>query len=340
MGLTSRRRRIAVGIILGTAAVAAMAYVAAAFVVYDRVSRVSPDCGGRFARNTPASWTADDVSSQWSAPDFDSSRLLVQDFRDVRFPSRDAGIDLHGLWLPAPNGPQAATIIVVHGRGSCVRDPSSLAPAGMLHRLGYGVLLLDLRDHGTSTIEDGRYAGGTEEFRDVLGAIDWLEDEGLTTGPVGAFGSSMGAATVVIAAGQDPRIRAVWEDSGYADIQTRIAEELRQQGYPAALAPASTLVARIVSGDDLASHTVLGEIANMAGRHLFIAHGGADKSTFVTHAADLAAAAWTHDVLTDLWVVPEAGHVQAMFLQPMEYERRLGRFFGAASDSGSEIGGS
>jgi dipeptidyl aminopeptidase/acylaminoacyl peptidase len=322
-----------VGIILGTAAVAALAYVAAAFVVYDRVSRVSPDCGGRFVDNTPASWSADNVSSQWSAPSFDAEPLLVQDYRDVRFPSRDAGIDLHAWWLPAPNGPQAATVIVVHGRGSCVRDPTSLAPAGMLHRLGYGVLLLDLRDHGTSTIEDGRYAGGTEEFRDVLSAVDWLKAEGLADGPIGAFGSSMGAATVVIAAGQDPRIVAVWEDSGYADIQTRIEEELRQQGYPALLAPASTLMARIVSGDDLASFTVLGGIANMAGRHLFIAHGAADRSTFVTHAADLAAAAWTHDVLTDLWVVPEAGHVQAMFLEPIEYERRLGRFFGEAFEA-------
>lgn len=333
MWLASRRSRYVVGIGLGALVVAATAYIAVAVAVYDRVSAVTPDCGGRFAENTPASWTAENASSQWSAPDFDSSPLLVQDYRDVRFPSRDPGIDLHGWWLPAASGADAPAVIVVHGRGSCVRDPTSLAPAGMLHRLGYGVLLLDLRDHGTSTIEDGRYSGGTEEFRDVLGAVDWLEQEGHASGPVGAFGSSMGAATVVIAAGQDPRIAAVWEDSGYADIQTRIAEELRQQGYPALLAPASTLVAGLVSGDDLASYTVVGEIANLAGRHLFIAHGGADESTFVTHAADLASAAWTHDVITDLWVVPEAGHVQAMFLHPEEYERRLGQFFDAAFES-------
>jgi len=328
-----RRSTLIIGILIGVIAVAAVGYLGAAVVVYDRISRVDADCGGRFRDNTPAAWSTVGASARSVAPAFDAARLFVSEYHEVRIASRDPGIDLHAWWLPSRDGTEAPTVIIVHGRGSCVREPEVLASAGMLHRLGYGVLLLDLRDHGASTVEDGRYAGGTEEFRDVQGAVDWLVARGAEPGRIGVLGTSMGAATVIIAAGQDERIAAVWEDSGYADIETRIAEELEQQGYPRLLAPAANLVARIVSGDDLTSHTVLGELTNLRGRHLFIAHGAMDGRTYVSHADALAEAARSAGVRTDRWIVAEAGHVEAMFLHPEEYERRLEGFFRAAFGS-------
>jgi dipeptidyl aminopeptidase/acylaminoacyl peptidase len=328
-----RRSTLIIGLLIGVIAVVAVGYLGAAVVVYDRVSRVDTDCGGRFRDNTPAAWSTMGASARSVAPAFDAARLFVSEYREVHIASRDPGIDLRAWWLPSREGPDAPTVIVVHGRDSCVREPEVLASAGMLHRLDYGVLLLDLRDHGASTIEDGRYAGGTEEFRDVLGAVDWLIAQSAEPGRIGVLGTSMGAATVIIAAGQDERIAAVWEDSGYADIETRIAEELEQQGYPRLLAPAANLAARIVSGDDFTSHTVLGEIANLSERHLFIAHGALDGRTYVSHADALAEAAESAGVRTDQWIVPEAGHVEAMFLHPEEYERRLDGFFGTAFGS-------
>ena len=41
-------------------------------------------------------------------------------------------------------------------------------------------------------------------------------------------------------------------------------------------------------------------------------------------------------VLTDLWIVPEAAHTKAMFLDPGEYERRLGSFFRGAFEARSD----
>jgi fermentation-respiration switch protein FrsA (DUF1100 family) len=328
-----RRSRLIIGILVGTVAVVAVGYLGAAVVVYDRISRVEADCGGRFRDNTPGAWSTMGASAASTAPAFDATPLFVSEYREVHIASRDLGIELRAWWLPSRDGADAPTVIVIHGRGSCVREPEVLASGGMLHRLGYGVLMLDLRDHGSSTVEDGRYAGGTEEFRDVLGAVDWLVARGAEPGRIGVLGTSMGAATAIIAAGQDERIAAVWEDSGYADIETRIGEELEQQGYPRLLAPAATLAARIVSGDDLASHTVLGELANLGGRHLFIAHGAVDEATFVSHAYALAETARSAGVRMDQWIVAEAGHVEAMFLHPEEYERRLEGFFGMALNS-------
>ncbi len=321
--------RLLVGLLVGVATVAVAAYLGAAVLVYDNVSRVEADCGGRWVGNTPASWSPPAWASERDVP-FDAESLFVTDHRDVRIPRRDPEIDLHAWWLPSPDGPDAPAVIVVHGLGGCVRDPASLAPSAMLNGFGYAVLAIDLRDHGSSTIEDGRYAGGTEEFRDVMGAVDWLVAQAVEPGRVGVLGTSMGAATAIIAAGQDDRIAAVWSDSGYFDMERRIAHELEAKGYPALLAPASTLVARFVSGDDLASHTVSGELASLQGRHLFVVHGASDESTYVSHAHELEDAARSAGVSVDSWIVPEAGHVGAMFLVPVEYEERLGEFFGSA----------
>jgi dipeptidyl aminopeptidase/acylaminoacyl peptidase len=301
-------------------------YLGAAAMVYDEVSRVPVDCDGNYVGYSPAHWSP----PRW-ATDFDPSPYFTADYQTVRIPSRDAGIELHGWWLPAAE-PGTPAIVVIHGRGGCVRHPEVLAPAAMAHRLGYGVLLIDLRDHGASTVEDGRYAGGMEEYRDVMGAVDWLLARDVPPAEVGLLGTSLGAATAIIAAGTDDRVGAVWEDSGYAAMERRVAEELEQKGLPAILAPATTLIARVVSGDDLTSHTVLSETRNLAGRHLFITHGEEDASTYVAHAHDLLAQARASGVLVDEWIVPGAGHVAAMFLHPLEYETRLGAFFEQAFD--------
>ena len=96
-------------------------------------------------------------------------------------------------------------MILVHGLKSCRRDENVLMPAGMLRRHGFGVLLIDLRDHGDSDDEDLRFAGGTEEYLDVLGAWDWLAAQGVPKDRIGILGMSFGAATTVIAGGEEPR---------------------------------------------------------------------------------------------------------------------------------------
>jgi dipeptidyl aminopeptidase/acylaminoacyl peptidase len=327
-----RRRRllgafVAIGLVV--AALLGAAYLGAAALVYDTATHVDPDCGGRWPDHTPASWSP----PRWaSEPDvaFDPTPYLVSDYEDVRILGRDAGIELHAWWLPSPDGPTAPAVVVVHGLRDCVRHPESLAPAGMLHRRGYSVLMVELRDHGDSSIEDGRHAGGTEEYRDVLAAVDWLVEQGATPGRIGVLGTSLGAATAIIAGGQDDRIAAVWSDSAYVDTERRIREELDARGYPAILAPATTLMAQLISGDDLQAHTVLGEVPNLSGRRLAVLHGVLDESTYVEHAYDLIAAARAAGVEVESWIAPEAGHVQTMFRWPAQYEQRLDDFFGGA----------
>jgi uncharacterized protein len=314
--------------------VLAAAGIGAGAIVYDHVSRLAGDCDERFGDNSPAAWSVRGISS--AVPDFDARPLFVADYEEMSIPSRDSGIELRGWWLPSRSSARAPSIVVVHGLGTCVRDPSVLAPAGMLHRLGYEVLLVDLRDHGGSTVEDGRPAGGTNEYRDVLGAVDWLVGRGAEAGRIGVLGTSMGAVAAIIAAGQDERIAAVWADSAYSDIETRIAESLEEAGLPRLLAPLALLLARLVSGDDLSSRSAVGELAGLEGRQLFITHGELDGMVDASHAERLLEAARSAGVLVDGWLVADTGHHDAMLVHAVEYERRLAAFFGAALGTANE----
>ena len=255
-------------------------------------------------------------------------------YQDVTFSSRQpAGsqpIAISAWWVPADgaSSSEAPAVVFVHGRSSCKKDWNVLIPAAMLHRAGLGVLLIDLRNQGSSTITDKRYYGGLVEDQDVEGAIDWLESQrGVTSGHIGLFGASLGAASVIFAAEHDPDVAAVWSDSSYADTRQRVEEELVQDHYPKELSYAGGLIAKLVGGHDIYAESPLTAMAGLTGRQLFIAHGGDDQITYVHHAHDLYDAAVADGVNVQLWIVPGAGHTRELLVQPGEFEQRMDRFF-------------
>jgi dipeptidyl aminopeptidase/acylaminoacyl peptidase len=200
----------------------------------------------------------------------------------------------------------------------------------MLHRNGFAVLLVDIRDMGDSEVVDGRYSGGTQEYMDVLGAWDWLRARGLPADRIGLLGESNGAATVVIAAGEEPGVAATWEDSGYSDTSTVIREETHYQGFPEILTVGATAWA-LLYGINLDEHRPIDAIAKIGTRRLMIVHGISDDRVQPHHALDFArareAAVGKAGRDVDPWLVPGAEHVQAAFTVPEEYERRVVAFF-------------
>jgi hypothetical protein len=129
--------------------------------LYDRLTLVAPDCGGGYVGATPASFRA------W----VDSAPYLMPDYQEVRFPSRDPAITIDAWWSPGQTA-DAPAVVLAHGLHECKRATTVLFPAGALHRHGYSVLVIDLRNEGSSTIDNGRDTGGTGEARDMLGAWD------------------------------------------------------------------------------------------------------------------------------------------------------------------------
>jgi uncharacterized protein len=314
---------IATVLLAGGAAV----YLYAGLQVYDELSAVTGVCHPQDAADTPESFTVEGLSPAELEP------YAMPAPREVEFASRDARVPdlvLRGWWIPGDDA-AGPTVVLVHGRDSCRRDENMLLPAGMLHRNGFGVLLMDQRDHGDSDDEDLRFAGGSEEYLDVLGAWDFLVDEGVPEERIGILGMSFGAATTVIAGGQEPRVRAVWEDSAFGDISTAMREYLVSSGYPAFLEPAAVIMARLTTGDDLTARSPLGAIPAYAGRPLAIVHGVDDATILVSHAEQLHAAAEAHEVdIRDYWLVAGSGHTRAVVDQRDAYEPRLVRFFTGA----------
>jgi dipeptidyl aminopeptidase/acylaminoacyl peptidase len=323
MGIPRSRRRLGLfaGILVVVALLAGSAYMLGGYIVYDKLTRVETRCGGDYQTNTPASFTAEGV---------DTTPYLMADFEQVSFASRgDPAIAISAWWV-AGSSADAPAVVLVHGLGRCKRSPTQLLPAGMLHRLGYGVLLIDLRNEGESTVNTGRYAGGTVEYKDVLGAWDWLHDtKGLPASRIGLAGMSLGASTAIIAMGQEPQVAAVWEDSGYGDIGVAISDELTRNGYPAFLAPAAIFVGRM-QGVDITSLGPLDSVPKLNGRPVAIIHCAGDTRMPVKHAYALRDAIEARGWQPYVWIVDGGEHTRAVYDHPAEYESRLAQFFGQA----------
>jgi dipeptidyl aminopeptidase/acylaminoacyl peptidase len=319
--LSRRRLAIAAALALVLVLLAGSAYMVAGYVVYDRSTRVDAQCGGRFVGSTPASFTAEEL---------DATPYLMPSYEEVAFESRgDPDVRISGWWVAgaATDGP---TVVVVHGLNSCKRSPTVLLPAGMLHRAGYNVLLIDLRNEGDSTVTNGRFAGGVLEYKDVLGAWDWVRKvKGVPSGRIGLLGMSMGAASALIAMGQEPAVAAVWEDSSFSDINVAISDEVARNGFPTFLAPAAIMVGRL-EGVDITAMGPLDAVARLNGRPIAIVHGTADTRMPVKHAYALIQAVKDHGGDPYTWLVDGVDHTRAVYAQPVEYESRLAEFFGPA----------
>jgi uncharacterized protein len=320
-------RRIALLVVV-LAILAIVAYLLVGLLVYDQLSAIEPGCNQEHAANTPASFQADKDDHE------DTTPYLMPEYETVTLPSRDPGVQIAAWYVPA--GPPAETpaVVLVHGHGSCRREGRILLAAGMLHKAGIAALLIDMRNHGDSTVVNGRYAGGTREYADALGGWDWLVARGHPATRTGEFGMSLGAATALIATGEEPRVAAVWEDSSYADVDEAVAAELTRHQYPTWLRYGGYLVAQIVSGDDLLARSPVDEVARLRGRPIAITHGSADERLSVLYASELADAVRASGGTIDPWVVDGAKHTQAIALHPAEYEKRLDAFFERALRGG------
>jgi dipeptidyl aminopeptidase/acylaminoacyl peptidase len=298
-------------------------YLAASLIVYNRLAAVAPLCAGQYADNTPARFSVGSF-----APGMDTRPYWMPSYETVSIPSRDAGITLSGWYIPA-QGPR--TVLVVHGLGAagaadCKRQPRALLPAGMLHQAGFNVLMIDLRQHGDSTVNDGMWAGGTKEYRDVLAAWDWLRTQKrIPPEHIGVYAYSGGTASTLYAMGDEPRVAAAWLDSPFADLGQAVNDRLWHDGYPLILLPGGLFMAQALHGDNLTGMSPLAEAPKIEGRPIFITHGDADNTLSVSYAYTLAGALGLPK--DRLWIVPGVDHVRAAFAFPQEYARRLTGFF-------------
>ncbi len=240
--------------------------------------------------------------------------------RGVTLPSRGRPITLHGWYLPA--APGGAAVVFVHGKDAC-RGCELRAPTFELARAhaaaGISVLMIDLRGHGAST--RARMTYGAEEKLDVLGAVDWLHARGHRS--VGVLGASMGAASALLAAADDPAIEALVADSAFANFGAMIEQQFRQlSGLPSFFVPGALALGWCLTGQRLAAVSPLAAAATLIGRPLLVVHSLGDRFVSVDDAVAIAGAA-----AAECWITDSEGHIGSFSAAPAVYTERVVSFF-------------
>jgi alpha-beta hydrolase superfamily lysophospholipase len=242
-------------------------------------------------------------------------------FEDVRFRAPDMTV-LRGWFLESPGA--RAAVVLVHGDEGTRADPE----IGLLRlqrayvRNGFHVFAFDLRGRGESSGERDRL--GSAEQVDLEAAVGYVRRRsgGL---PVILHGFGLGAALAIQASAGGLEVSAVLADSTFGSAREQLRYRWRR--LPSMLfGPACWLARKLYHADIDA----LRPVASMARIKvpLLLIHGAMDASVPLACAHNLLAASLSPT--SELWIVPEAGHLQAYKIASDEYLRRCLRVIDAA----------
>jgi uncharacterized protein len=259
-------------------------------------------------------------------------------YRDVTFYSRIDHIRLRGWFIPGilPSGRLTAqrTLIMVHGTGSNRASLLLLDLGSQLASHGFAIFAFDMRGMGESA--SAPLSEGYFEQRDVLGAVDFLRSGTLPYPELGrpraiaAWGDSMGASTVILAAAQENAIRAVVSDSGFAAL-VPVLESNPQ--YPGVFLPSVLLAVRVLYGVDYYAVRPVDVVARIAPRSIFFIQGAADTIVPPSNLKILATAAAVPGAHVQTWLVKGAGHIESYKVMGTTYLEHVLAFFTQALGS-------
>ena len=231
------------------------------------------------------------------------------------------GLTLRGRYFEYAKG--APIEILFHGyRGSAERDMS-----GGVYRcfaLGHNALIVDQRSCGTS---DGHVITfGIRERRDCRTWLDFVLREIDPDAKVILTGVSMGAATVMLAAGEElpSNVVGVLADCGFTSARDIIRRVIREMHLPVTLLyPIARLGARLFGGFDLEEDAPVEAVKRAKVPILFI-HGDTDDFVPYEMSVENQAACASP---SELVPIPGAGHGLCYPSAPEQYLATLKRFF-------------
>ena len=233
------------------------------------------------------------------------------------------GLKLYGKYYEY--APGAPIELMFHGyRGSAERDLNG--GVQRCRALGRSTLLVDQRCSGKS---DGRtITFGICESRDCLAWVDFMIRHFGPDVKIILTGISMGASTVLMAAGQPlpPNVIGVLADCGFTDAKSIIQYVVKKMGLPVKLSyPFVKLGARLYGGFNLDETSALQAMKNCRVPVIFF-HG--ENDDFVP--CDMSRANYTAcaSEKKQLVTVPGAGHGLSYLVSPEKYLDALRDFFG------------
>lgn len=231
------------------------------------------------------------------------------------------GLKQDAWYVPAETATNK-TVIVVHG---FTNDKEDMKPyAWMFHELGYNVLMPDNMSHGDS---EGQIIG--YGWNDRLNVIKWVEMlvEQNSDSEITLFGVSMGAATVMMASGEESlpdQVVNIIEDCGYSSVW----DELKYQAKEMYNLPAFPIlyevsaISKIRAGFSYGQASSVNQLKNNTRPVLFI-HGSDD--TFVPTSMVYKNYQATQGE-KELYIVKGAGHAKSFETDPQAYIEKISTF--------------
>lgn len=242
-------------------------------------------------------------------PQGNTLRKYKIDYQPVELITED-GIRLAAWYTPPRNG---AVILLAHGYGN--KRPEWVY--ALLARKKYGVLAWDARAHGES--EGDISTIGYLEVLDVKAALEYAQAQAGVE-HIGAWGGSMGGATIIRAAAQFPQIEALFIDSAFTSLEEEFDYLVP---YPI-INPVAKFVITMGTGFTLDHVNPLDDIARISPRPVYIVHSTADRVAPPDSGEKLFAAAGEPRFL---WEKDNVRHQTIYLDNPRRYQRRLLEFF-------------
>ncbi|MBN2115275.1 MAG: alpha/beta fold hydrolase [Anaerolineales bacterium] len=244
-----------------------------------------------------------------TVPQGKTLRKYKIDYRPVDLTTAD-GVRLSAWYTPPGNG---AVILLAHGYGN--KRPEWVY--ALLARKKYGVLAWDARAHGES---DGDISTiGYLEVLDVKAALDYvLAQPGVEH--VGAWGGSMGGATIIRAAARLPQIEALFIDSSFTSLEDEFNYLVP---YPV-INPLAKFIVTSRTGLRLEHVNPLNDISKISPRPVYIVQGMGDSVAPPDSGEKLFHAAGEPRYL---WKQENVPHLSGYLDNPRRYQRRLVDFF-------------
>ncbi|CAM3276846.1 alpha/beta hydrolase [Filibacter tadaridae] len=248
--------------------------------------------------------------------------VAAQKFERLTLPSRD-GLKLSGYYLPASK-PTDKLVILTHGY---LGNAKQMGLFGQYYHkeLGYNIFMPDARGHGKS---EGDYYGFG--WPDRLDLIDWTELLVKKLGDdteVAYHGLSMGAATVLMASGEEElpgQVKAIIADSPYESVYQLFAYQMSRMFHLPAfpLLDSTSVLTKIRAGYSFREASALKAVEKANVPILYI-HGESD--TFVP--TEMAENLYQHTSSdAELLLVPKANHGESFALAKEEYKMKMDHF--------------
>jgi len=269
--------------------------------------------------NKPDNWSLGDKA------DWDPSDYFIENYKEVSIFADDGEIELKSWWVE--NNLSNPTIILLHGLTSSKNSPDILLPMGMMDKSEFNLLAIDMRDHGESTCEDGFYAAGQNETDDVVAAIDWLTDKGISPSNIGIYGNSLGALVGLMTPAKTNEFGSIAVIDPPVDFETLVREEMSYQGFPTFLWEPIYHYALVFKRINMLKDIPEEALSKGSKQPLLIFTGLQSDRVLPHHSDDLVDIARANDIDYNIYKYDGMGHTQILYFYTEEYSQLLTDFY-------------